>query len=310
MEKIKNAIQVFWSKPYGKKENNTFGFKTLRHFYMSAFYSLKCLKDHGYHVTLITDDYGKKILNTYFGLPYDEIDVSLNNLNFTPLLWPISKIYAYSLQKEPFIYCDLDAFLIKDIPSDLKDSDIFCQNIEIAYPGYFTSFDEFKKYLNYSDDVLELIYEKFKSNDGGLAYNTGIFGGNDITTIHKFSKKIFDFLNKNYLNDLACDDSKEIGIFSRFSIFYEQMYFYYYIEKYHPEINVKQLLPSNIFYDLTYYNQWRNDFNHLIFTLKSENGLMLESLERESIKSGFLTYEQKHMGWGYEQLLIITNIKY
>lgn len=307
---ITNAIQVFWSKPLKAKENNGFGFKSLRHFYMSAYYSLKCLKDNSYKVTLVTDDYGKKILIDYFGLPYDKVDTSLNDLTYSIHLWGLSKIYAYSLQKEPFIYLDLDAFLIKDISSEHHNADIICQNIETQYPVYYSSYVQFRKFITHKDNIYKTIEDGFKNNFAGDAYNTAIFGGNDLTTIHKAGNAIFEFVKNNYLQDIYCEDNMDVVALSILSVFLEQAYLFYYLKIEHRNVVVKPLLPSNISCDLSYFKEWNDNFIHLIYTLKKESGVMLDTLEIESIKSGFLKYEEKYMGRGYVQLLDAANVKY
>jgi hypothetical protein len=306
---IRNAIQVFWTKPLNPKENNSFGFKSLRHFYMSAYYSLYCLKKHGYNVTIVTDDYGKRILVDMFGLQYDKIDLSLNEFENSVHLWGLSKNFAYGLQKEPFIYVDLDAYLIEDISPDMHRADIICQNIETEYPVYYSSYLQFRRFITSTDHVFDTIENGFKNNIPGNAYNTAIFGGNDLTTIKKAGSSIFEFVKKNYLHEIHCMEQMDGIAISILSVFLEQIYLYYYLNFNHPEVTVQQLLPPNINCDLSYFKTWNNMYVHLIYTLKKD-GVMLDRLEQESIQAGFLRLEESFLGLGYEQLLHSANIKY
>lgn len=307
---IRNAIQVFWTKPLSPKENNSFGFKSLRHFYMSAYYSLYCLKKHGYHVTIVTDDYGKRILIDMFGLPYDKVDLSLNDFQNSVHLWGLSKNFSYGLQKEPFIYVDLDAFLIEDISDEMHEADIICQNIETLYPVYYSSYLQFRRFVTAPDEVYNLIEKDFKNNIAGNAYNTAIFGGNDLSTIKKVGSSIFEFVEKNYLHEIYCAEQMDATAISILSVFLEQIYLYKYLQLNYPHVKVEQLLPPDIDCDLSYFKTWNDKFVHLIYTLKKDGGVMLDRLEEESIRSGFLRYEESLLGLGYEQLLHSANVKY
>lgn len=307
---IRNAIQVFWTKPYLKKENNSFGFKSLRHFYMSAFYSLKCLKDNGYTVTLITDDYGKELLSNYLKLEYDKIDLSLNNLQTSPHLWGLSKVYAYSIQTKPFIYIDLDAFMIQELPKECHNAAIICQNIEVEYPCYYSGYLSFDKFINYKDKIYKYVEDGFKNSDAGNSYNTAIFGGNDLVTIHKYCNEVFEFAEKNYLTDLICEQKEDKETMTILSVFLEQVYLYYYLNLFHPDVKVVPYLESNIDSDLSYFKNWNNKYVHLIFILKRESGIMLDKLEEETIKHKYLELEEDYFGFGYEKLIELSKINY
>jgi hypothetical protein len=306
----KNAIQVFWSKPYEKQASNSFGFKTLNHFYMSAYYSLQCLKKNGYTVKLVTDDYGKKILTEYFKIPYDRVDVSLNNITTTQYIWGLSKFYAYSLEKEPFLYVDLDFFMQKDIPSSMKKAEIFCQNIENNYLCYYYGYMGFNKFIDKKDTIYEHFESLLEKNKIGYSYNTAVFGGQNIELIHKASRAMFDFVEKNNLNDLILVEKSDRDLFSILSIFIEQVYLYYYLTLNNPEVEVIPLFKNDIRINFSEFRKWNDGYLHLISNLKKEHNEVLENLEKMSGTNGFFEVESSVIGIGYENLLKYTRLLY
>ena len=130
-------------------------------------------------------------------LPFDEVNLALNNLpTLNKNLWAYAKIYAFSLQTEPFIYNDYDVFLFEKInpyPS------IIVQSIE-GFDSTLLS-DLFNSYINklitanYSSTI-------FAERDENVAYgyNLGIFGGTDISFIKDYcdeAKNIAEHINQN-----------------------------------------------------------------------------------------------------------------
>jgi hypothetical protein len=308
---IKNAIQVFWSKPNDKTVNNNYGFKTLNHFFMSALYSFQCLKKHGYNVKLITDDYGKALLMEYFKIPYDSVDCSLNNLKTSNHLWGLSKFYAFSLQKEPFLYVDLDFFLQKNIPHTYHKAEIICQNIELNYLCYYLGYMGFDKYLSNKEDKEYKNYvDMLHKNQISSSYNTAIFGGTNIDVIKKATNKIFEFVESNDLNEIVVFDKVEKDTLSMLSVFLEQVYLYQYLTLNHPTVTVKPLFKKDIDITFNHFRKWNDGYLHLISHLKRENNEVLETLENLSGQNGFVDIEAQTMGLGYENLLRLSRLEY
>ncbi len=105
-------IQSFWSKPSYKKKNvklhdrNNGGWTDKKYNYFS--WALSCLQFRKYYddVELITDEIGYNILIEKLKLPYTKVDVCLDKINhYHEDLWALGKIYAYSIQNTPFIFC-------------------------------------------------------------------------------------------------------------------------------------------------------------------------------------------------------------
>lgn len=307
---MKNAIQVFWTKPYEKSANNSFGFKTLNHFYMSAYYSLQCLHKNGYNVKLVTDDYGKKILTEYFKIPYDRVDVSLNNMTTSEYIWGLSKFYAFSLEKEPFLYVDLDFFMQKDIPTSLKKSEMFCQNIENNYICYYYGYMGFNNFIDKKDIVYEYFESVLESNQIGYSYNTAIFGGQNITLIHDACKAMFKFVEMNNLNDLILTDKSDRDVLTILSIFIEQVYLFYFLKLNYPMAKIEPLFNNDLRINFTEFKKWGSGYMHLISNLKRENNEVLENLEKLSATNGFFETESLDVGIGYENILKYGRLHY
>lgn len=101
-------IQSLWSKP----SLITGGWSEKTFYYMS--WALSCLKLKEFYnsVELFTDKKGKEFLIDRLQLPYDKVNIVLDDLNeFNSRLWALGKIYTYSIQHEPFIHVDGDVYI-------------------------------------------------------------------------------------------------------------------------------------------------------------------------------------------------------
>lgn len=78
---------------------------------MSWALSSLSIQKHYPNIELVTDNLGKEILIDKLQLPYSS--VSLVQENFKPIsfVWVLRKLYSYSIQHEPFIHIDGDAYL-------------------------------------------------------------------------------------------------------------------------------------------------------------------------------------------------------
>lgn len=262
---------------------------------MSAFLSLKCLKDKNYHVKLVTDKLGKKYLIENFGLKYDEVTTELEDLDINPYLWGMAKMYAFSIQNEPFLYSDLDVFLFNDITDKLKGCDIFFQNHE---QNYYTAYDTYSRFKQYFQSKTDAIYEyESKINDCkyGDGYNTAVFGGNDLTLIKNCTNEILEYCKLN----MSGINNKYVG--DRVSVFMEQVYFNNLLPDRYPEFHIKENLSER----LDFYNKWREDYVHMI-TFEKYNLNMIRGMYKTIEKTNFEEYESKAWGLNYVDLLALT----
>jgi hypothetical protein len=181
-------------------------------------WTLSCLQLKQYYpnVVLYCDSVSAKILIDNLQLPYSEVICNLDVLNsYHPQLWALPKIKAYSLQESPFLHVDGDVFIWKKFEDDLMKSNLIAQNIESAtnyYENIMLSLEEnlvfFPKEIKSERD----------SKNPILAYNAGIFGGSNVSFFKEYSKKAFEFVDKNVLN------LSKINV-TNFNIFFEQYLF-------------------------------------------------------------------------------------
>jgi len=200
-------------------------------------WTLSCLQLKKYYPELIlySDSVSAKMLVDTLKLPYSEVICNLDSLNiYHPQLWALPKILSYSQQEKPFLHVDGDVFIWKEFEDSLLQGGLIAQNMEAATDYYENIMISLESSLNYFPD--EIVNER-KSKKPILAYNAGIFGGNDISFFKEYTEKAFDFVGKNILH------FSRINV-SNFNIFFEQYLFYCLAKKYNKEVKV--LLPDII----------------------------------------------------------------
>ncbi|WP_035652383.1 DUF6734 family protein [Flavobacterium sp. ASV13] len=194
-------IQSLWVKPNLKKENinisdrNNGGWVDKKYNYMS--WALSCLQFKKYYneVELVTDSLGYDLLINKLELPYTKVDVSLDVLNdYHPDLWALGKIYAYSIQKEPFIHADGDIFIYKKFEDSFENSQLISQNIEKGF-GYYD--EAFKLIEEKFDYIPTYLTESKIKNNGIIAVNAGLLGGSDLDFFKEYTDEAFKFVDKN-----------------------------------------------------------------------------------------------------------------
>lgn len=73
------------------------------------------------------------LLTDTLQLPYSKVYLTHDQLKLIHTdLWALPKIYTYSLQKEPFLHIDGDVFLFHPFDSNLMESELIAQNVEVA----------------------------------------------------------------------------------------------------------------------------------------------------------------------------------
>lgn len=200
-------------------------------------WALSCLQLKQYYPELILycDSVSAKILIDFLQLPYSEVVCNLDSLNiYHPQLWALPKIAAYSQQEKPFLHVDGDVFIWKKFEDTLLKGNLIAQNIESATDYYENIMISLESSLNYFPNEIK---NERKYKRPILAYNAGIFGGNDISFFKEYTSKAFEFVEKNTLN------LSKINV-SNFNIFFEQYLFYCLVKKQNKKVNV--LLPEII----------------------------------------------------------------
>lgn len=228
-------IQSFWSGNKGSLLKDSFGWLTPEHHIISWCLSSNLLAKF-YDVELYTDKVGYDLFIDKLQLPYCKVHVVMDDLNeYDNNLWALSKIYAYSLQNEPFLHVDGDVFIWERFSDKLIQGNLIAQNLESATDYYEKIMVELEKELCYFPN--EIILDR-KKNNSIYAYNAGIFGGHNIDFYKNYTTKSFEFVDKN-LNDLA-----NINI-TNFNIFFEQYLFYCLAKEQKVECYFKEVIEDN-----------------------------------------------------------------
>ncbi|WPO77290.1 DUF6734 family protein [Flavobacterium sp. KACC 22761] len=194
-------------------------------------WTLSCLqlKKHYAELILHCDSVYAKLLIDTLQLPYSNVVCDLDNLNnYHSQLWALPKIHSYSKQEKPFLHVDGDVFIWKKFDDDLVKGDLIAQNIETATEYYENIMRSLEFGLNYFPP--EIISER-RSKMPMLAYNAGIFGGNDIAFFKEYTSKAFKFVDRNLPN------LSNINV-TNFNIFFEQYLFYCLVKKNKKQVNV------------------------------------------------------------------------
>jgi len=216
-----NLIQSYWSKPakiVTRTENSRHMGGWLSEKFHALSWTLSCLQLKRFYgkVTLYTDKDGKDWLINECNLPYDEVKEDLNCLDdFSPSLWALPKIYAYSQQTEPFIHADGDVYIWRAFSDELLNAPVFVQNFETE---------------GCTSRVLEKMAEHFAYIPAclkGLAdhkcvpsINAGIIGGTNASFFSLYANEAIKFLNVNTEYHHHID----LGVFN---IVYEQILLYH-----------------------------------------------------------------------------------
>ncbi len=213
-------VQSFWGKPaYSSPDHSARakgGWPVEKYHYYS--WALSCLQLRKYYeeVELVTDSVGKSILIDKLKLPYTNVVVALDALNhYNPDLWAVGKIHAYQLQEKPFIHVDADVFIWEPLETNIQSRELIAQGVENNYQSYSLSMQEVNAAFGYIPDVLR----DLGPNPQYVAVNAGILGGSNIAFFQKFTREVFDFIDKNAqnLNKVNVD---------QFNPIYEQLLFY------------------------------------------------------------------------------------
>lgn len=155
------------------------------------------LKKHYGEAHLITDKSGAKL---FCDIGFTTIDLELENhksiLNEYNEIWSLGKLFSYvhiCKKNKAFLHIDNDVFLIKKLPLDLINKNVFAQNLEIDAFAFYN---------------MEIFYENcpnkhfMKNQYRNLgSCNLGVFGGQDIGFIKDYAEKTINLiLDKDNVN--------------------------------------------------------------------------------------------------------------
>jgi hypothetical protein len=193
-------LQTFWTGPEDISKKKLLGLKAgwLSPEYHWMSWALSCLQAKSIFgsVNLVTDKAGKELLVDLLQLPYTTVSTALQGTlnNYHPSLWALAKIYTYSIQTEPFLHLDGDVYLWQKPPQNVLNSPLLAQNLDKNLPFY-------ADILNQINDHLSFIPESFSRKDfehkDVYASNAGLLGGHDLSFFKEYSRRAFEFIDKN-----------------------------------------------------------------------------------------------------------------
>lgn len=216
-------VQSLWTLPMlngrGEIYENRFhgGWLNVKYHLLSLAYSSLQLSKYYRKLSLVTDKAGNDMLINKMGLPYTEVTICLDELNdYDTQLWSLGKIHAYSIQDEPFIHVDGDAFIWEPFPKKFLTADLVAQNLEHNYEYYRTLMEELVSRNCYIPAVVSRITALENEVN---AYNAGVYGGSNIAFFKAFAKEVDLFLKNNLPNM----PQLQVG---KLNAFFEQHLFY------------------------------------------------------------------------------------
>jgi 2-polyprenyl-3-methyl-5-hydroxy-6-metoxy-1,4-benzoquinol methylase len=234
---VHKAVYSFW-QPKGVTING--GFAKRVQLAQTLALSLEYSKKQFEKTELVTNQEGYELLIEKYKLPFDTVKFlppEFEDLNSD--FWAYTKIYAYSIQEEPFIHIDTDVILFNKLNKEKLKAPLLFQNKEY--------FEDHKGYERLIDEALtfpKLDFSLFQNNPL-FAYNCGIVGVNDLEVI-KTWKKIVDEYLFNPRNKSTWDKIKDKHSHNHL---YEQYYISAIIER--DNIKAETLLKDD-FYISTY----------------------------------------------------------
>ena len=224
-----NFIQTFWSCNNKDILRNSFGWISPEYHLMS--WALSCLQLNQFYpsLKLYTDSNSARIFSDEIKLPYSEVKCTLDNFKkYNPDLWALAKIHTYSIQTEPFVNIDGDAFLWKAFERELLNEELIAQNIETDITYYKAAIENLR---NSSAFLPTEIKDEIDNEQEIKSYNAGIFGGNDLSFFEEYTLKAFEFV------DMNINKMQKINI-NAFNTIYEQYLFYCLAKKHQKKVGV------------------------------------------------------------------------
>ena len=192
IQPITRSVWSFWTKPFEThKKSNWFSEK---HHLFAWVLSLETARKYYPETALVTDDAGAKILVDGIGLEFDSVSLELNALQASdPEWWVLGKLWAYRIQKKPFIHLDNDVFLWKALPERVTSAPVLAQN-----PEYFVFGDNSAPFWWYRPETFDAIVKSaggwlpkewlwYVSRQGNCAFCCGILGANQVDFINHYA---------------------------------------------------------------------------------------------------------------------------
>ena len=231
------AIQSLWFQNSDMKTDYSCGWLSTKYNLFSLTLSCIQLAKLFDKVELFTDDIGTELIVEKLQLPYTSVRDDLNIIKESKYPWVMNKIYTYSLQSEPFLHIDTDAYLFEH-PINIKLTEpLIAQNFEFNHPCYINALKEVENF-EYLPHYIQPI-----NKDDISAVNAGIIGGTNFLFYKVFYNEIINFINineKHWINKIP----------KNFNVFLEQYLFKKIADR--DNIPISYLIKDQIGYPFNY----------------------------------------------------------
>lgn len=197
-------VQSLWSKPglqpvkEGFSGINKCSWPDKKYNYFSWALSAWQFRTYYDQLELVTDQAGYELLIEKMRLPYTNVRVELDRLNdYHPELWALGKIYAYSIQEQPFIHADGDVYIWEKFDDEFENAPLLCQHREES--GHYNRFYQraFMDMALHLEFIPEVLHRSIARNNCVKALNAGILGGCDLAFYKEYSMKVLEFVDRN-----------------------------------------------------------------------------------------------------------------
>jgi hypothetical protein len=193
-------VQTFWTGaavPSGL--HLTGGWLSPEYHWMAWALSVLQLRRFYDRVELVTDDLGKYLLTDVLQLPYTHVRTDLQTAlqPYPQELWALAKIYAYSLQDEPFLHVDGDIFIWKAFEEGIERTGLVGQNFEIDFPFYKEPLQTLK---NDFENIPACMLKELQSEGSIFSINAGVLGGNQLPFFKVYKQLAFGIIDANRQN--------------------------------------------------------------------------------------------------------------
>jgi hypothetical protein len=183
------AIWSFWSRPFELYYRHNWG-NGFNH-NLAWVISVNAARAHYPRTMLVTDSAGKRLLVDRLGLPFTDVSTELDRLaGHDPTWWVIGKLVAYSMQTEPFVHVDSDAFLWQRLPARLEAAPVLAQHPEhCGLDPYLYRPREVEQAFAAAGGILPPELRWARAQGGDLrAENCGIVGGHYVPFLRHFAE--------------------------------------------------------------------------------------------------------------------------
>jgi hypothetical protein len=240
------AVWTYWSRP--AESGRSTPWRTQLHHFLAWGLSLHAARKHYPETVLVTDRNGKKLLIEKLGLPFAHVSTELDRLrDVDPGWWALGKLVSYSMQPQPFIHIDTDAFLWKRLPPEVEAAPVIAQCPEIRTNKHDCYQGEIERAFiaHHAKLPTEWEWERSLDTPQFREENCGIVGGQNVAFLRYFAETALDLV----LSPANASAWRSLGVKFCYNMVIEQYLLSALIgfHRYHPESPFKGIKAKYLF---------------------------------------------------------------